>query len=98
MVSVVRALECPASLAISSPATPDSDMTEMNVCRKFPRCPDALDARFLAQRPEVTPDVRGVQRCARARDEHQFRVLPHNTPLPIDGAGGLVGSTEATRM
>ncbi len=33
MVSVVLELACPASRAISSTATPDSDMTETNVCR-----------------------------------------------------------------
>src|SRR5690348_15963806 len=33
MVSVVRELACPASRAISSTATPDSDMTKTNVCR-----------------------------------------------------------------
>jgi len=32
MVSVVRELACPARWAISSTATPDSDMTETNVC------------------------------------------------------------------
>ena len=37
---------------------------------ELPRRPDTLKASLLAQRAEVTPDVGGIQRAARARGEH----------------------------
>lgn len=43
---------------------------------QLPRRPDALDARFRAQRPEVKQDVRRVQWRTHAGREHQAGIQP----------------------
>ena len=78
-------LERPANRAISSTATPDSDITDTNVCLNSRGAHTPSMSAFLHRAPEVSPNMRRIQRRAPTPAEHQAGVLPQRA----DGQPGL---------
>lgn len=92
---MVRVLECPASLAISSTSVPLADSRDTNV-REFLWRPPSAQACGIGDVPELAPDVRCIKRRPGPRAEHQALILPRAARR--EPVGGLHFAVRAERI